>query len=248
MIELLAIFGSSFLISLSGALMPGPLFTLSVRETLRRGFWVGPLLATGHALIEAALVVGLALGLSQFLSEGKGTAAIAMLGGTFLLWMGYEMLRTAPHQELRLAPQPVPIPIPIEDPPWQAVSYRRRLFAAIRGSDSPGTTSRIRSLSAVLVPAGVLVSIANPYWIIWWATIGMAYIDKALDHGAAGVGSFFTAHILSDFAWLSVVAFALVTGRKLMSTPVYRAILMLCGAFLVGLGGWFIYSGVSFLA
>jgi len=58
MLALLAIFGSSFLISLSGALMPGPLFTLSVRETLRRGFWVGPLLATGHALIELALVVG----------------------------------------------------------------------------------------------------------------------------------------------------------------------------------------------
>ena len=100
MIALLAIFGSSFLISLSGALMPGPLFTLSVRETLRRGFWVGPLLATGHALIELALVVGLALGLSEFLGEGTGTAIIAMLGGLFLIWMGYEMLRTAPRQEL----------------------------------------------------------------------------------------------------------------------------------------------------
>jgi threonine/homoserine/homoserine lactone efflux protein len=247
MLALLAIFGSSFLISLSGALMPGPLFTLSVRETLRRGFWVGPLLATGHALIELALVVGLALGLSEFLGEGTGTAIIAILGGLFLLWMGYEMLRTAPRQELRLAPQPVPIPIPIEDPPWQA-SYRQRLLAAMRGNDAAGTTSRIRSLSALLIPAGALVSIANPYWIIWWATVGMAYIQKALDHGAAGVGSFFTAHILSDFAWLSLVAFALVTGRKLISTPVYRGILMVCGVFLVGLGGWFVYSGVSFLA
>lgn len=250
MIALLAIFGSSFLISLSGALMPGPLFTLSVRETLRRGFWVGPLLATGHALVELALVVALALGLSEFLGEGKGTAIVAMLGGLFLIWMGYEMLRTAPRQELRLAPQPVPIPIPIEDPPWHSagLSYRQRLLAAMRGDDAPGATNRIRSMSAVLVPAGVLVSVANPYWIIWWATVGMAYIDKALDHGAAGVGSFFTAHILSDFAWLSLVAFALVTGRRLMSTPVYRGILMVCGAFLVGLGGWFIYSGVSFLA
>jgi threonine/homoserine/homoserine lactone efflux protein len=252
MIALLAIFGSSFLISLSGALMPGPLFTLNVRETLRRGFWVGPLLAFGHALIELALVIGLALGLRQFLGEGRGTAAIAILGGTFLLWMGYEMLRTAPRQELHLgegqkgwAPQPVPVPIPIEDPPW---SYGRRLLAAIRGIDSPATTSRTSSMMAFLVPAGVLVSIANPYWIIWWATVGMAYIDKALAHGAIGVGSFFTAHILSDFVWLSLVAFALVTGRKLMSTPVYRGVLGVCGAFLIGLGGWFVYSGISFLA
>ncbi|MGD0114634.1 MAG: LysE family transporter [Dehalococcoidia bacterium] len=250
MMALLAIFGSSFLISLSGALMPGPLFTLSVRETLRRGFWVGPLLATGHALIELALVIALALGLSEFLGQGKGTAAIAMLGGAFLIWMGYEMLRTAPRQELSLpngrrgsAPQPVPIPIPIEDPPW---SYRRRLMAAMRGVDSSG--GQAGAATSILVPAGALVSAANPYWIIWWATIGMAYIDKALVHGAAGVGSFFTAHILSDFAWLSLVAFAMVTGRRLMSTPVYRGILMVCGAFLVGLGAWFIYSGVSFLA
>jgi threonine/homoserine/homoserine lactone efflux protein len=255
MMALLAIFGSSFLISLSGALMPGPLFTLSVRETLRRGFWVGPLLATGHALIELALVVALALGMSEFLGEGKGTAVIATLGGLFLIWMGIEMLRTAPHQELRLpagrhglpardreaAPQPVPVPIPIEDPPW---SYRQRLLAAMRGIDVAGHEG---ATAGFLVPAGVLVSAANPYWIIWWATIGMAYIDKALVHGVAGVGSFFTAHILSDFAWLSLVAFALVTGRRLMSTPVYRGILMVCGAFLVALGAWFIYSGVSFL-
>ncbi|MGA2286700.1 MAG: LysE family transporter [Dehalococcoidia bacterium] len=256
MMALLAIFGSSFLISLSGALMPGPLFTLSVRETLRRGFWVGPLLATGHALIELALVVGLALGLSEFLGQGKGTAAIAMLGGVFLIWMGYEMLRTAPRQQLDLpvrrggsAPQPVPIPIPIEDPPW---GYRRRLLAAMRGVDASGqrlghSSRHAGAAASILVPAGVLVSVANPYWIIWWATIGMAYIDKALVHGPAGVGTFFTAHILSDFAWLSLVAFALVTGRRLMSTPVYRGILMACGAFLIGLGVWFIYSGVSFI-
>ncbi len=248
MMALLAIFGSSFLISLSGALMPGPLFTLSVRETLRRGFWVGPLLATGHALIELALVVGLALGLSEFLGEGKGTAAIAMLGGAFLIWMGFEMLRTAPRQELGLPARrpgsaPQPVPIPIEDPPW---GYGRRLMAAVRGIEgSAGVTG---AAASILVPAGVLVSVANPYWIVWWATIGMEYIDKALVHGPAGVGSFFTAHILSDFAWMSLVAFAVVTGRRLMSTPVYRGILMACGAFLIALGAWFVYSGVSFLA
>jgi threonine/homoserine/homoserine lactone efflux protein len=252
MMALLAIFGSSFLISLSGALMPGPLFTLSVRETLRRGFWVGPLLATGHALIELVLVIALALGLSEFLGEGKGTAAIAMLGGLFLIWMGFEMLRTAPRQELRMpaagqGSTPQPAPIPEEDPHWNGghASYRQRLLAAMRGVDVPERWEG--AAGSILVPAGVLVSVANPYWIIWWATVGMAYVDKALVHGVAGVGSFFTAHILSDFAWLSLVAFALVTGRRLMSTPVYRGILMVCGAFLVGLGVWFIYSGVSFV-
>src|SRR4030042_1193888 len=137
MMALLAIFGGWMLISLSGALMPGPLFTLSVRETLRRGFWVGPMVATGHAIIELVLVIGLALGLSEFLGEGTGTAAIAIVGGLFLLWMGYQMLRTAPRQVLNLpggATAENPDPTPADPPGGEAhPSYRLRLLAAMSG-------------------------------------------------------------------------------------------------------------------
>ncbi|MDP2949406.1 MAG: LysE family transporter, partial [Chloroflexota bacterium] len=66
---LAAIFATSFAVGFTGALMPGPLTTLTVRETMRRGFWAGPLLALGHGVIELALVVGLALGLSRLLDE-----------------------------------------------------------------------------------------------------------------------------------------------------------------------------------
>ncbi len=48
-----------------GALSPGPLTTLAVREGVRRGVWAGPALAAGHGAIELALVVGLALGLAE---------------------------------------------------------------------------------------------------------------------------------------------------------------------------------------
>src|SRR3990172_5776081 len=114
MLALLAIFGTSFVVSLSGALMPGPLFTLTVRETLRRGFWAGPVVTVGHAVIELALVIGLAVGLKRFLQdEGPATAAIALAGGAFLLWMGYEMLRSAPRQSLDLERERLPAaPLP----------------------------------------------------------------------------------------------------------------------------------------
>jgi len=251
MMALLAIFGGSMLISLSGALMPGPLFTLSVRETLRRGFWVGPLVATGHAIVELVLVIGLALGLSEFLGKGTGTAVIAIVGGLFLLWMGYQMLRTAPRQVLNLsggATAENPDPAATDPPGGEAhPSYRRRLLAAMSGTDAVATSKPLPMLE-LFVPAGILISVANPYWIIWWASIGMAYLSKSLEHGAAGVGSFFTAHILSDFLWLTFVGFVLASGRRLMSQRAYQGILMLCGFFLLALGVWFIYSGVSFLA
>ena len=251
MSAILAIFATSFVVSLSGALAPGPLFTLTVRETLRRGFWAGPVVTLGHGLIELLLVVGLGLGLKQFRDEGPITAAIALVGGLFLLWMGYHMLRTAPHQTLEigreaLAPQVSSTPTP----PRSAVAdegHRARLLAAVAGSDSGAATGGPASMAALLVSAGALVSVSNPFWIIWWATIGAAYMTESLEWGAVGVSSFFTAHVLSDLAWLSLVAFVLATGRRLMSKNVYRMILALCGVFLLALGARFILSGIGFL-
>jgi threonine/homoserine/homoserine lactone efflux protein len=43
---------TSFIVALSGALMPGPLLTLTVGEAARRGFWAGPLIIVGHALLD----------------------------------------------------------------------------------------------------------------------------------------------------------------------------------------------------
>ncbi len=53
-------FSTSFLVSLTGALSPGPLTTPAVREGVRRGFWAEPALAVGYGTIEFALVVSLA--------------------------------------------------------------------------------------------------------------------------------------------------------------------------------------------
>lgn len=48
--SLLTIFVSSFVIGLSGALMPGPLLTATISESSQRGFIAGPLMIIGHAL------------------------------------------------------------------------------------------------------------------------------------------------------------------------------------------------------
>jgi threonine/homoserine/homoserine lactone efflux protein len=251
MSAIFAIFATSFVVSLSGALMPGPLFTLTVRETLRHGFWVGPIVTLGHGLIELVLVIGLALGLNELLAEeGLATAIIAFLGGLFLLWMGYQMIRTAPGSRFEPANATVPRPQnPTPSPPATPMSgYRRGLMAAVAGSETTTASAGLASVATILVPAGILVSVSNPYWVIWWASVGAAYISESLEEGAAGVTSFFTAHILSDLVWLSLVAFVLATGRRLMSHAVYQGILLMCGLFLLVLAAWFIYSGVSFLS
>lgn len=224
--SLAAIFGTSFVVSLTGALGPGPLTTLAIREGVRRGFWAGPALALGHGAIELALVIGLALGLNELLDSDAVTAAIALAGGAFLLWMGARTLLTAPRQELR-----------IEDGSPEA-----------EGSAQP---SRLGTLSpraaGSLAVAGAAVSVTNPFWVAWWATIGAAYIVESLEQGAAGVAAFYTAHVITDLGWLGLIAFVLASGRRLLSRLAYQAILGLCGLFLLALGGWFLASGVGYV-
>ena len=101
---LLTIFVSSFVIALSGALMPGPLLTVTISESSRRGFITGPLLITGHALLELALVAALLLGLAPFFQLPLVFVLTALVGSVILLWMALSMFRSLPS--LRLSWEP----------------------------------------------------------------------------------------------------------------------------------------------
>jgi threonine/homoserine/homoserine lactone efflux protein len=210
---LAAIFTTSLVVAFSGTLMPGPLLTVTVSQSAKRGFWQGPLLILGHAIVELALVLALTAGLSRLLKQKAVAGLIGLLGGAFLLWMGLDIARSAW---------------------WGTVSLS--LTSAERSGAQVGP-----------VAAGALVSISNPYWVLWWATVGVSYVALALRQGPLGLGYFYVGHILADLSWYSLVAFVITAGRRLMSQPVYRGILLVCGLFLVALSIYFIYSGVNFL-
>ena len=79
--------------------------------------------------------------------------------------------------------------------------------------------------TAGLAASGIAVSVANPFWLLWWATIGAAYIATSL----------------------SLIGLALARGRRIMSRWAYRGVLLACGVFLLGLGGWFLASGFGYV-
>ncbi|MEW6231501.1 MAG: LysE family transporter [Chloroflexota bacterium] len=97
------------------------------------------------------------------------------------------------------------------------------------------------------VATGVLVSIANPYWVLWWATVGANYVLLGLKRGSLGLGAVYAGHILSDASWLTLVAFVVASGRAFLSDTIYQGILLLCSLFLVALSLYFIRSGANFL-
>jgi threonine/homoserine/homoserine lactone efflux protein len=111
----------------------------------------------------------------------------------------------------------------------------------------PATSTMSSGQKKRSVLSGLLVSIANPYWVIWWATIGMVYLTWSRTLGATGVAAFFTGHILSDLMWYSVVSYVIATGKRIISDSIYRWLLLICGLALVGLGIFFIVTGIKSL-
>ncbi|HDH87874.1 MAG TPA: hypothetical protein ENF36_07550, partial [Desulfobacteraceae bacterium] len=61
------IFSFSFLVALTGAMSPGPLLTYTIIKSAQantRGYLMGLWIITGHAIIEAVIIVCLLLGFS----------------------------------------------------------------------------------------------------------------------------------------------------------------------------------------
>ena len=111
---------------------------------------------------------------------------------------------------------------------------------------SGGTTGRGgRELHPVL--SGIVLSISNPYWFIWWLTIGMWYVMSAKALGASGIIAFFAGHISSDLAWYSFVSYGIHLGGRFLNTRVIKALLFTCSLFLVLFGLLFVAEGVRFL-
>jgi threonine/homoserine/homoserine lactone efflux protein len=93
--------------------------------------------------------------------------------------------------------------------------------------------------------AGFLVSLSNPYWILWWATFGLGYLTRSMERGVPGVASFYLGHISADAAWYLAVALLVATGRRFLPGRFYRAVMAGCALFLVVLGGRFAADGLS---
>lgn len=203
--EFFTIFFSSFVIALSGALMPGPLLTATIGESARRGVKAGPLLVLGHGILELVLVLALLFGLAPLLQRQDVFIVIATAGGAILLWMALSMFRTLPALSL--------------------------------------STTTVTAGGNSLVVNGVLLSIANPYWTLWWATIGFGYILYCRQFGVWGITFFFLGHILADLVWYSAVSMAVGKGRRFLSDRLYRGVIGACAAFLVVFACYFFYAG-----
>jgi len=98
-----------------------------------------------------------------------------------------------------------------------------------------------------LIAAGAGVSLSNPYFTGWWATVGTGQmatfgLQRPLDYAAFWVG-----HEMGDTVWYVFVAALLALGRHLLSDPIYQGLLMACGAVICLLALVFLVLGIRCL-
>lgn len=118
------------------------------------------------------------------------------------------------------------------------------LLGAVRGTIAADLEAAEEESGIGPIAQGALVSISNPYWTLWWATIGVTLAAKGLAIGPVGVLAFFVGHQLADITWYAFVILAVSKGRHLLSPAVYRTIIGQLAHHPVVLGGKFLLEGI----
>ena len=121
---------------------------------------------------------------------------------------------------------------------WLGIAmFRARVGVVQQGKDLPYNA----------FVAGILTSGFNPFFLVWWATIGSMLIMKFLGFGTTGLLVFIIAHWLCDFIWLTLVSNLIYRTHSLWGRKFQEWIFVACSLLLVGFGGWFFISGIQLM-
>ncbi len=192
----------AIIISLTGVMAPGPITAVTI-STGTRSPHAGALVAVGHGIVEFPLMVLIYFGLGHILRLVHFKATIFTLGGLFLLFMGFDMLRSIKHAS--------------------ALENEKQKKPLV---------------------AGILLSMGNAYFLIWWATVGASLISKAVAFGLIGILLFVTVHWLCDFLWLYFLSAVSFKSGHFFGIRFQKVVFAVCGFFLLFFSGVFLLDAV----
>jgi threonine/homoserine/homoserine lactone efflux protein len=89
---------SVLLISLTGVLMPGPLFAVTLEKASKSKI-SGALISVGHGIVEFPLMFLIFFVLSQFEIPNLVQVAVGLIGGALMVFMGVQTFRNRRKQE-----------------------------------------------------------------------------------------------------------------------------------------------------
>jgi len=102
MLEFFWLLFASLVAALAGAIVPGPVFVITVSEALKRGRLAGPLISVGHFMVEAIIIVLIFLGLGAILESTSAKLIVSYLGGTALILMGAYLVKASKNLHVEI--------------------------------------------------------------------------------------------------------------------------------------------------
>jgi len=91
---------------------------------------------------------------------------------------------------------------------------------------------------------GIITSITNPYFFLWWATIGLALLIRFSVFGLLGVSLFAISHWIVDFIWTTFLTYSVNRSKHLWTKRTHEYVFGGCGLLLIIFGLWFILSSI----
>jgi threonine/homoserine/homoserine lactone efflux protein len=209
--EISQIFLGALIVGFSGAVVPGPMFTMVVTSVAKNGFKASVFIVIGHALTELIILILFLAGILKYLNNEIVIKVIGITGGAALLYLSFDLIYSVLKNKIK-------------------ISFKKE----------NSNKKEYNKNSGFSFFQGMFVSVINPYWYIWWVTVGAAFLLKSIRLGISGVSFFYIGHISSDFIWYLIIGFLVSKGRKFLNEKVYKTIIILCGIFLL-------YSGIKFI-
>ncbi len=195
------------IITISGALAPGPLLFTNLTNAPRWGWKGGIWLSVGHTFIELPLILLIAAGLNFFINNTLLQLITASLGGIVLLIFGILQINDA-----------------------------MKMTQSKSNSELNTSTTPRHPLITGLIFSGL-----NPFFLIWWLTVGTNLVIEALLLAAfAGVIIMFLSHVWMDYVWLAGTAWLVNKGTNITGSKGYQVLVILFSIALI-------YFGITFL-
>ena len=111
-------------------------------------------------------------------------------------------------------------------------------------SPSVSAGSFVASAATNPITTGLLLSATNPYFLLWWATVGLNLAKDAAGFGYIAVILFALVHSLCDMGWLEILSFTSYKGTKFLSEKNQKMVLAACAVAIMFFGIYFIVKSL----
>jgi threonine/homoserine/homoserine lactone efflux protein len=90
--------------------------------------------------------------------------------------------------------------------------------------------------------SGAMLTAVNPYWLLWWATVGATLIAGAVEFGLIMLPAFAIVHVSCDFAWYSFVGYTVHRSKSLWGERRHQYLFLASGVIMLVFGVYFVIS------